>query len=61
MVLQNTDSWIAERILKRLTEDGVTCLPIHDSFIVSEQHKERLREAMDVCFFEVFCIHPIIK
>lgn len=61
MTLQNTDAWLAERVLKRLTEDGVVCLPIHDSFIVSEQHKERLREAMDECFYEVFCIHPIIK
>jgi hypothetical protein len=61
MVLQNTDSWICERILKRLTGDGVTCLPIHDSFIVPVEHKERLREAMDECFYEVFYIHPIIK
>ena len=61
MTLQNTDSWIAERVMKKLMEQGVVCLPVHDSFIVSKNHEEDLRCAMYDSFYEVFNIEPIIK
>jgi hypothetical protein len=61
MTLQNTDSWIAERVMKKLLEQGVVCLPVHDSFIVSKNHEEDLRCAMYDSFYEVFNVEPIIK
>ena len=61
MTLQNTDAWLAERIIKRMTESGIACLPIHDSFIVSEKYTAELREAMDEAFYDIFLIHPSIK
>jgi hypothetical protein len=61
MTLQNTDAWLAMRILKRMTEQGIACLPIHDSFIVNEKYAAELRTAMDEVFFEIFLIHPSIK
>lgn len=61
MTLQNTDAWLAMRILKRMTEQGIACLSIHDSFIVNEKFATELRTAMDEVFFEIFLIHPTIK
>ncbi len=61
MTLQNTDAWLAERILKRMTDSGIACLPIHDSFIVSKKYEAELREAMDTAFFDIFLIYPTIK
>ncbi|PTR07066.1 hypothetical protein C8R32_10821 [Nitrosospira sp. Nsp5] len=61
MTLQNTDSWVAEVILKRLTEVGIVCLPIHDSFIVLKVHETELRAAMEDSFYERFNIKPIVK
>lgn len=61
MTLQNTDAWLAERIIKRMTEGGIACLPVHDSFIVNKQHADTLRQVMDESFYEIFCTHPSIK
>jgi len=52
--LQNTDSEMAKSVLRELTlRDGITVLPIHDSFIVKKEHEDRLEVAMDKAFFEV--------
>jgi hypothetical protein len=61
MTLQNTDAWIAERVMKKLMEQGVVTLPIHDSFVVAKHHEEDLRCAMYDSFYEVFNVKPIIK
>jgi hypothetical protein len=61
MTLQNTDAWLAERIIKRMTEANIVCLPVHDSFIVNRQHEETLRKVMDEAFYEIFLLHPSIK
>ncbi|HVW64132.1 MAG TPA: hypothetical protein VHB01_03885 [Nitrosospira sp.] len=61
MYLQNTDAWLAERVMKRLLEDDILCLPIHDSFIVAKQYEDQLYAAMEVCFFEIYSIKPRIK
>ena len=43
--LQKTDSNIAERVMLRLMEQDIPCLPVHDSFIVPVQHEDALRQA----------------
>jgi len=43
---QFIDSEIAEAILLRMTKSGIPCLPVHDSFIVPEQHQDGLYQAM---------------
>lgn len=44
---QFIDSQLAEHILLNLKNQGVPCIPIHDGFIVEEQHEDRLADAMD--------------
>lgn len=44
--LQYTDSCIAESVLLGLAEEQIVCLPVHDSFIVQQRHKEYLRKEM---------------
>lgn len=44
--LQYADSQIALRVLRYLLEQNVPAIPIHDSFIVQEQHWEKLHMAM---------------
>ena len=44
--LQRIDSDIAENIMLRLLDQDIPCLPIHDSFIVAQKHKQALRQAM---------------
>lgn len=38
---------MAETVLLRLIRRGIVALPVHDSFIVEEQHAEALRQVMD--------------
>lgn len=44
--LQFEDSVIAMIIMKKLTEQDIICLCVHDSFIVEEKHQKSLEEAM---------------
>ena len=45
--MQRTDSDIAMDVLTDLScERDIVVLPIHDSFIVQERHRDDLREAM---------------
>ncbi len=49
--LQNLDSQMAEYVLRIMTiQKGIPCLPIHDSFIVPEEHADRLVKAMKVAY-----------
>lgn len=48
--LQYADSQIALRVLRYLLEQGIAVVPIHDSFIVQAQHRERLRAAMEAAW-----------
>ncbi len=52
--LQYEDSQIAERVMLILMEQKITCLPIHDSFIVPYMHKSELVEAMIRVYKEKF-------
>jgi len=44
--LQRIDADMAERVMLELLDNGIVCLPIHDSFIVQADHVDYLREAM---------------
>ncbi|MBU4352915.1 MAG: hypothetical protein KJ939_07605, partial [Nanoarchaeota archaeon] len=44
--LQYADSRIAEQILYQMVGKAIPALPVHDSFIVPEEHEETLREVM---------------
>lgn len=44
--LQYTDSQIAEQVLYQMVSKGIPALPVHDSFIVPEEHGETLRKVM---------------
>jgi hypothetical protein len=51
--LQNIDSGMAKAVLRELTvRQGITVLPIHDSFIVRTEQRNALEEAMDRAFAE---------
>ena len=50
--IQNLDSQIAQEILLVLLRENITCLPIHDSFIVQYQHADRLVEVMEAVFLK---------
>ena len=43
---QYADSCVAEYVIKKLTSKGITCLCIHDSFIVEKKHRGLLEELM---------------
>lgn len=45
--LQYIDSQIAEFVMLDLLNDGITCLPVHDSFIVDRRFLRRLEDAMN--------------
>ena len=44
--LQNIDSQICDHILTTMTDDGIPCLSIHDSFLVPRRHREDLKAVM---------------
>jgi hypothetical protein len=51
--LQRLDSDIAEATLLSLVDQGVCCLPVHDSFIVPRSHENQLRAAMTQAYHDV--------
>lgn len=44
--LQYHDSEIAQRIMLRLWAQGISCVPLHDSFVVAAEHDAELDQAM---------------
>lgn len=56
--LQYWDSQIAVEILLTLAKQGVPCLPLHDSFIVSEPQAAGLRGVMSEAFHKVTGRYP---
>lgn len=61
MYLQRNDSLIAEFIINKLTEKGIPCLPIHDSFILAKRYKSELHDLMENYFYMTFQVKPKIK
>jgi hypothetical protein len=60
--LQYLESMIALKVLKRTTEAGITCIPIHDSFIVQSKYHTELEHAMRSAFHEMFpAVEPTVK
>jgi len=60
--LQYLDSTIALRVLRQLLEQGIICIPIHDSFIVQAQFGDQIEHAMKASFKSVFPnLNPILK
>lgn len=45
--LQYLDSQIAEYVMLDLLKEGITCLPVHDSFIVDRRFVNKLQDAMN--------------
>lgn len=61
-VLQYWDSVIALRTLSLLLQENITCIPIHDSFIVQRRFEDHLKNAMTAAFNSVFPgVQPIIN
>ena len=54
LTLQYEDSMIAERVMLLLLKQDITCLPVHDSFIVQVFHEKELVHAMNQAYFERF-------
>jgi hypothetical protein len=51
--LQKVDSDILEKVLLHFAEDGIPCLPIHDSVIMHHGHADELEDVMRQAFEEV--------
>lgn len=58
--LQRADSDLALAVLQKMEDASVVVLPIHDSFMVAEQHKDLLWSAMHDAFREQFGFDPVI-
>lgn len=50
MSLQNIDSEICRQVLVQMYRNGIVALPVHDSFIVAEQHEDTLSQVMRTTF-----------
>jgi hypothetical protein len=59
--LQRYDSDIAFDVIISLMDEGILCLPIHDSFIVAKEHKARLHQQMITSYQSSFDYDPIIS
>ena len=59
--LQYQDSQLAESILLHFADKDIPCLPIHDSFIVPEEHKHELESVMKQQFLSKFGVAIQLK
>jgi hypothetical protein len=48
--LQRTESDIIMDVMMHFTEQGIVCLPVHDSVIIAAQHADELLEAMQEAY-----------
>jgi hypothetical protein len=58
---QFTDSQIAEIVMTKLMNQGILCLPVHDSFICQEHHLSELELAMREAYEAVLGSIPQLK
>lgn len=56
--LQKEDSDLAEQILLYFAERDVVCLPVHDSFLIHEEHQAELKEVMHQVFMDKYGVAP---
>lgn len=59
--LQREDSDLALAVLRKMEEAAAIVLPIHDSFLVAEHHRDLLWSAMHDAFLEQFDFAPVIE
>ena len=59
--LQRADSDLAVSILAAMEALDIVTLPVHDSFIVQERHRQTLRDAMSSCYMKHFGQRPVIR
>lgn len=59
--LQRIDSDIAMDVITTAMNEGWVALPVHDSFITTEDQEERLREVMEDCYGKRFPFKIDIK
>jgi hypothetical protein len=59
--LQREDSDLAIEVLSRMMDLGAIVLPVHDSFVVEEEHSDSLMIAMRNSYEDRFGITPLIK
>ncbi|NDV53917.1 hypothetical protein G0Q01_23475 [Yangia sp. PrR007] len=59
--LQRTDSDVAERVMLDFIESGIPILPVHDSFLVHEGHREFLNKSMQSALVEVCGVETKLK
>ncbi|KQI67607.1 hypothetical protein AN189_14950 [Loktanella sp. 3ANDIMAR09] len=60
LFLQREDSDLAERIMMHFADKGITVLPVHDSFIVAERHKDELVQVMQATFKDAYGQTPSV-
>ena len=58
--LQYLDSKITEGILMKMTNKGIPCLPVHDSYIVPKQYENQLKEVMVDEYQALLGFEPVI-
>jgi hypothetical protein len=51
--LQRMDSTIMKQVLWHFVQQGIPCLPVHDSAIIAVQHEEELKEVMHYVYKEI--------
>lgn len=59
--LQRKDSDLALAIITELREQGVVALPIHDSFLATEDERGKLITSMNMKYYSDFGFEPIIR
>ena len=60
LFLQREDSDLAERIMLYFADKGIATLPVHDSFIVAERHKDELVQVMLATFKDAYGQTPSV-
>lgn len=58
--LQRLDSDLALEIIVSLMDQGIPCLPIHDSFVVAQQFRDDLRQQMTDSYKAKMGFDPVI-
>lgn len=61
LTLQYEDSKIAESVMLGLLEQGITCLPMHDSFIVQATERSKVVAAMNQAYKDRFGVEIDLK
>ncbi len=61
MYLSYQESRILISVLKRLHEQGIVGLPIHDAVIVAEHHKDQTKQVMLEAFKELTGIEGMVE